>query len=53
MSKPASIAVAAVEILGAVAECAIALLDGKPETRPDLNRMLSRILAALAGLKAP
>jgi hypothetical protein len=50
--KPAVI-VAAVEILGAVAEVATAILDGKPETKPDFHKLLSRILAALAGMKAP
>jgi hypothetical protein len=53
MKLPANIIIAGVEILGAIAECAAAALDGKPETKPDFNRLLSRILAALAGAKAP
>ena len=47
------IMIAGVEIMAAIAECATAVLDGKPETKPDLNRLLSRILAAFAGANRP
>jgi len=49
--KP-SILIAGVEILGAIAELASAALDGKPETKPDLNKFLSPFLAALASSKS-
>jgi len=42
-----------IEIVAALAEFATAIFDGKPQTSPDLNKLLARILAAIAGLKAP
>jgi hypothetical protein len=43
----------AVEIIAAIAELAGAILDGDPNTKPDLNRLMLRILTALAGAKKP
>jgi hypothetical protein len=48
MKLPPNVLIAGVEILGALVECASALFDGKPETKPDFNHMLARILGALA-----
>lgn len=53
MKNGIPIVTGAIEIIGALAEFASALLDGKPETKPDLNRLLARIVAALALAKAP
>jgi hypothetical protein len=53
MKNGVPIVVGVIEILSAIAEFATAILDGKPETSPDLNKLLARILAAIAGLKAP
>lgn len=52
MKLSPSIIIAGAEILGALAECAAAILDGKPETKPDVKRLIERILAALATAKA-
>lgn len=52
MKLPVNVLIAGAEILGALAECAAAILDGKPQTKPDFHKLLSRILAALAAAKA-
>jgi len=53
MKNGVPILISIVEIVSALTEFATAVLDGKPETKPDLNRLLARILAAIAGAKAP
>jgi len=53
MKNGVPIVIAIVNILSALTEFATAVLDGKPETTPDLNRLLARILAAIAGAKTP
>jgi len=53
MKNGVPIVVGIVEIVSALAEFAAAVLDGKPETKPDLNRVLARILAAITGFKGP
>ena len=51
MKLQPAVIIAAAEILGAVADVASAILDGDPETKPDFNRFLSRLLAAIAAMK--
>lgn len=51
MKLQPAVIIAGAEILGAIAEVLTAALDGKPETKPDLPKFISRILAALAALK--
>ena len=52
MKNGPGIIIAAAEIAAAIAELLTAVLDGKPETKPDFARLIQRILAALAGAKA-
>jgi hypothetical protein len=52
MNVRPNVILAVVEILGAVVECASAVLDGKPETKADLNRLFARIAAAVVLGKA-
>jgi hypothetical protein len=52
MKNGVIIVTGAIEIVGALAEFATAVFDDKAETKPDLNRLLARVLAAVAGFKA-
>ena len=51
MTNGVPIAIAALDTAAAVVQCATALLDGKPETEPDLKRLLAGILSLLASLR--
>jgi len=51
MKNGVPILTAALEIAGALVEAAKPVLDGDPQTKPDLNKLLARLLAALATLK--
>jgi hypothetical protein len=51
MKNGVGVAIGVVEIVSALGEAAGAVLDGRPETKPDLSRLFARILAAMAGMR--
>lgn len=53
MKNGPNVVAGVIEIVAALAEFATAVFDGKPETKPDINRLVARILAAIAGFKRP